>query len=616
MYPWYCSIFTLLCLYFLFDSITCASTNTSSSSSTEKSKILLNCGSAESVSFNGKNWTGDRGSKFMPPDYERSTTISVASSPLIVVPEIPYSTARVFHSHFSYAFPFSPGFKFIRLHFYPSSSYFNARFSVVSGQYTLLNNFSPHIMAETLQSPYFTKDFVVYLKDNILDISFIPSSSPRGAYAFVNGIEIYNFPSNFSNYAAVSRKPAFEILHRVIMRTGSELSDKKEQWQWIDDSSFIFGNSTTGSLIYAYETIKVLWGYMSEYAAPTFLYDSARIMGSDDAVNLSYNLTWRFLVETGFKYLVRLHLCEISYDVTEVNQRVFTVYINNRTVEKSLDVIALAGAPFVAIFKDYVVMVPEEETGETNQKLWLALHPNSQSKPKFQNAILNGVEIIKISDANNNLASSVQSRIGKPNNKIRLIMIIIGCVVVCSGGTLILCFILYRRRKMNSDDHSKVSAIPSTWLCYQFKLSDIKLATNNFSEALVIGEGGFGKVYRGSINGGTTQVAIKRKGPKSQQGMQEFLTEIDLLPTIHHMNLVSLLGFCQEHNELILVYEYMPCGTLRDHLYKGSNNPPLSWNQRLKICIGAARGLHYLHCGTKNSIIHRDIKSVYQYIVR
>ncbi|TKY65034.1 Receptor protein kinase FERONIA [Spatholobus suberectus] len=122
------------------------------------------------------------------------------------------------------------------------------------------------------------------------------------------------------------------------------------------------------------------------------------------------------------------------------------------------------------------------------------------------------------------------------------------------------------------------------------------------------GEGGFGNVYKGCIDDCSTTVAIKRLKQDSRQGVREFKNEIEMLSQLRHPNIVSLIGCCYESNEMILVYEFMDCGNLRDHLYD-TDNPSLSWKHRLQICIGVARGLRYLHTGAKHVIIHRDVKS-------
>nr|XP_043612781.1 uncharacterized protein LOC122584787 [Erigeron canadensis] len=152
--------------------------------------------------------------------------------------------------------------------------------------------------------------------------------------------------------------------------------------------------------------------------------------------------------------------------------------------------------------------------------------------------------------------------------------------------------------------------------CRKFSLHEIKSATNNFSTNLIIGEGSFGIVYRAkiAIQGKTTTVAVKRRNSDSKQGSNEFWTEVELLSQSRHTHLISLIGYCdyQDAKEMILVYEYMPNGTLADHIYKKKrNSSDLCWEQRLKICIGVGRGLEYLHTGTGSNqiVVHHDLKS-------
>ncbi|GJT93056.1 receptor like protein kinase S.2-like protein [Tanacetum coccineum] len=178
------------------------------------------------------------------------------------------------------------------------------------------------------------------------------------------------------------------------------------------------------------------------------------------------------------------------------------------------------------------------------------------------------------------------------------------------------------RRSVPKEDHCEriCSSLLSSHdkQCRVFSLAEIKLATHDFDDALVIGKGGFGKVYKGKFDFWEgVDVAIKRSNPHSNQGTSEFWAEIEMLSKFRHCHIVSLLGYCEDSStrEMILVYEYMPNGSLHDHLHKrkanGRNSPPLTWVQRLNICIGAARALDYLHTGTgvESRVIHRDVKS-------
>ncbi|KAI3677042.1 hypothetical protein L1987_86660 [Smallanthus sonchifolius] len=146
--------------------------------------------------------------------------------------------------------------------------------------------------------------------------------------------------------------------------------------------------------------------------------------------------------------------------------------------------------------------------------------------------------------------------------------------------------------------------------CQRLTLAQIELATHKFDEALVIGSGGFGKVYKSLTKfGSVNEVAIKRLHSTSTQGADEFEAEVKILSKLRHGNLVPLIGYCNEGKEMVLAYEFMPNGTLEDHLHRGVTE--LSWLQRLRICIGAARGLDYLHAGTstQHGVIHRDVKT-------
>ncbi|KAG2664333.1 hypothetical protein I3760_16G077500 [Carya illinoinensis] len=140
-----------------------------------------------------------------------------------------------------------------------------------------------------------------------------------------------------------------------------------------------------------------------------------------------------------------------------------------------------------------------------------------------------------------------------------------------------------------------------------FSYDELKKCTNNFTESNGIGSGGYGKVYRGMLSDGQV-VAIKRAQQGSMQGGLEFKTEIELLSRVHHKNLVGLVGFCFEQGEQMLVYEFLPNGTLRESL-SGKSGIYLDWKRRLRIALGSARGLAYLHELANPPIIHRDVKS-------
>ncbi|KAL7582525.1 receptor-like protein kinase FERONIA [Lactuca sativa] len=628
-------------------------------------KILLNCGAVGELSDDdGRQWTTDVGSKFALAG--ANSIVSDAATQKPSVPTVPYMTARIFRSQFTYSFPVASGRKFVRLYFYPASyANLNASkgvFSVVSGSYTLLKNFSASETATNLNFDFMTKEFSVNVDSGLLNITFTPSPNTPDSYAFVNGIEVVSHPDIYSsngNAMIVGTSTGFNINNYTVLENvyrlnvgGQAISPSDDTGlfrPWGGDNAYVYG-AAVGVPVATDPNITISYpSGMPDYVAPVDVYKTARSMGPTPGINIGYNLSWYFDVDTGFSYLVRLHFCEVAPDITKINQRVFEIFINNQTAETEADVIAWANKPKVPVYKDYVVFLA---LGPPRQDLWLELHPNSARKPERYDAILNGIEIFKINSSDGNLAGTLPApapvqqiidptrglsiKSGKSNKTAAVGGGIGGGIAAILIIGLFVCF-LTRGRKQRKDPNS--SDGPSGWLplslygnshssgstakttttgsyasshpsnlCRHFSFSEIKSATNNFDESLLLGVGGFGKVYKGEVDGGATKVAIKRGNPLSDQGVNEFQTEIEMLSKLRHRHLVSLIGYCEDNNEMILVYDYMAHGTLREHLYK-TQNQPLPWKQRLEICIGAARGLHYLHTGAKHTIIHRDVKT-------
>ncbi|KAJ8898859.1 hypothetical protein K2173_008168 [Erythroxylum novogranatense] len=627
-------------------------------------KILLDCGaSSDLADSDGQKWVSDKGSKLLLAS--ANSSIFEASYQDPGVPQVPYMTARVFQSNSTYSFPLASGRVFLRLYFYPSVyNGFNssdALFSVTAGSYTLLKNFSVSQTTEALNFDFIVKEYSINVDGGSLNVTFSPDSSSRNAFAFVNGIEIMSMPDIYSHtdgtLMVVGQTSSFTIDNSTSLENvyrinvgGNDISPSKDTGllrSWADDQLYLYG-AASGVAESADPNMTIRYpSSIPTYVAPDTVYSTARSMGPDYHVNVNYNLSWIFSVDSGFSYLVRLHFCEVAATITKQNQRVFDIYLNNQTAE-TMDVVAMAGSNGVPVYRDYVVFV---SGGNPQEDMWLQLHPNTASKSQYYDAILNGVEIFKLSNADGNLAGPNPipapkqliidpSRVKLPSrHSANQKAVLAGGI---SGGIVLalvvgFCYIAASRRRRYGKEAS-ASEGPSGWLplslygnshsagsaktnttgsyasslpsnlCRHFSFAEIKAATNNFDDSLVLGVGGFGKVYRGEIDGATTKVAIKRGNPLSEQGVHEFQTEIEMLSKLRHRHLVSLIGYCEENCEMILVYDYMAYGTLREHLYK-TQKPPLPWKQRLEICIGAARGLHYLHTGAKHTIIHRDVKT-------
>ncbi|KAF5467335.1 hypothetical protein F2P56_017166 [Juglans regia] len=143
---------------------------------------------------------------------------------------------------------------------------------------------------------------------------------------------------------------------------------------------------------------------------------------------------------------------------------------------------------------------------------------------------------------------------------------------------------------------------------HRFSYQELKKATRGFRDKELLGFGGFGRVYKGTLSNSNTQVAVKRISHESKQGLREFMSEIASIGRLRHRNLVQLLGWCRRRGDLLLVYDFMPNGSLDKCLFDDPETI-LSWEQRFKIIKGAAAGLLYLHEEWEQTVIHRDIKA-------
>ncbi|KAD7478084.1 hypothetical protein R6Q59_007540 [Mikania micrantha] len=164
-------------------------------------------------------------------------------------------------------------------------------------------------------------------------------------------------------------------------------------------------------------------------------------------------------------------------------------------------------------------------------------------------------------------------------------------------------------QSQSSGDHSEMHVFEGGNVIISAQV--LRQVTNNFSENNVLGRGGFGVVYKGELHDGT-KIAVKKmeSGVMGTKGLNEFQAEIAVLTKVRHRHLVALLGYCIDGNERLLVYEYMPQGTLSQHLFEWNEHkiPPLSWKQRVAIALDVARGVEYLHSLAQSSFIHRDLK--------
>ncbi|KAF8780438.1 hypothetical protein HU200_001559 [Digitaria exilis] len=615
---------------------------------------FLACGASSTVSFPhdspARTFTTD--DQYLAASRTQALTNansnSAAASPL-------YAAARASTSPFSYKLPIpdSSAFLVLRLHFFPFTpsqsagvSISSANFTVsVLDTYTVLPSFSPP------SSGVVKEFFVPAAGGGEFRVTFTPDA---GSAAFVNAVELFPAPAELlwnttatQVGAAVGanmsqwRRQTLETVYRLNVGGPKLTKENDTLWRtWLPDEPFLAGaadlsmlNSTTADIFYT--------GDVTREVAPDIVYKTQRAANLSAAgfqPSVLFNVTWTFAASPGSNYLVRLHFCdyELLSSVTGVGI-MFNVFIGPYVGTQDLMPKTVETQANQAFYIDYAATAPTT----AGNNLTVSIGVSSKSV-NTEGGFLNGLEIMRLQAASN---PSSRSRAGSKKTVliIALSTVLGASVLVCAA----LCLIAVRRRRRHvsrpaPESEKESSALP--WSPYtqdssgwplepssrsgggegttaamqrvgtqlHIPLEELRSATDNFHDRNLIGVGGFGNVYRGVLRDGT-RVAVKRATRASKQGLPEFQTEIVVLSRIRHRHLVSLIGYCNEQAEMILVYEYMEKGTLRSHLYgwsdSSSSAPPLTWKQRLEICIGAARGLHYLHTGYSENIIHRDVKS-------
>ncbi|KAJ0979411.1 hypothetical protein J5N97_014885 [Dioscorea zingiberensis] len=591
---------------------------------------LINCGSPSATTIGRRTFAADVPLSWTLTSSKRimanttSNSVSSFSTPAL------YQTARIFTGASSYTFPIKQqGRHFVRLYFFPFIyQNFNlkiANFTVSTQDTVLLHGYPAQGGAATAVF----REYSMNITHKQLILSFVPL--PNSSLAFVNAIEVVSVPDNLISDTAQTLNPpgtyqglseqAFEMVYRINMGGPYVSPDNDTLWRtWIPDENFLLDKTLAAFKSFS-GTINYEGGVTREIA-PDVIYSTATELSPalTNTSNARFNVTWQFDVDSGSTYLLRLHFCDIVSDA--LFELYFDVYISAYMAKSDVDLSTISvNVLAAAYYMDFVV-----DMTDGSRKLNVSIGPSSLPNV-LPAGILNGLEILKMT------SNGTVTVVSPPNSKAN-VGVIIGSVVGALAAVILaacVACIMIRRRKTGKKQESKtwtplsINGIMSQSLGsglsdgntvrmglnanfgYRFSISVLQEATNNFDEGCVIGVGGFGKVYKGVLKDETI-VAVKRGNPKSQQGLNEFHTEIDLLSRLRHRHLVSLIGFCDERNEMILVYEYMEKGTLKNHLY-GSNLPALSWKQRLEICIGSARGLHYLHTGQAKAIIHRDVKS-------
>ncbi|KAH1129473.1 hypothetical protein J1N35_000851 [Gossypium stocksii] len=434
--------------------------------------------------------------------------------------------------------PLTSGPKFIRLHFYPTLYLsFNdpskkAFFSVQACPFTLLRNFNASLHA--VPNVPLIKEFCTNVEGQRLNLTFTPSPDITDSYAFINAIEVVSMPTNLyytpdgdegvpfiaqGIMYTLGNNAALEMMYRVDVG-GREIppnGDTGMFWGWSSDDRYL--TIAKPSVVPVNISINPNFSSIPSYSAPKEVYITARTMGMNKTQNKNYQLTWEFPVDSGFNYFVRLHFCEFQPEITKEGDRVFEISLTNLTAETEADITRWSGGNGIPFYQDYAVAI-ETKGNQKKQHLSIALHTSPERRTLYSDAILNGLEIFKLSN-NFDLTGPSFDLIGPNVHHVKQPVMQLGkkrtaivALVAPIFGFItfsLLLFVIFQRCSNKFANNS--TPVPPSDICSRFSLREIKTATNNFDVNFIIERGGFGEVYKRFANAGSTPVAIKRLNP-------------------------------------------------------------------------------------------------------
>ncbi|XP_004509794.1 L-type lectin-domain containing receptor kinase IX.1-like [Cicer arietinum] len=438
------------------------------------------------------------------------------------------------------------------------------------------SNFQPNLYLINFQGDAFSSNGVLQLTKNQLDG---PITSSVGRASFDQPVKLYDqetkkltdFTTHFSFVMKAVVKTQFGDGLSFFMAPFQSDIPKNSSGGYLGlfDMDSAFNTSKNQIVAVEFDSFKNDWDPSSDHVGIN--------VNSIESVE---NVTWKSNIKNG-----SVANAWISYNSTTKNLSVFLTYANNPTFHGN------SSLSYVIDLRDvlpeYVRIGFSAATGE-----WIEIH--------------------------NILSWSFNSNLESGSG--RNIKIGLGVGLSVGFGSLtcfvgVLWFTFWRKRKGLIDNNRGIDAsidddeFERGTGPKRFSYKELSNATNDFDEKGKLGEGGFGGVYKGLLGSKNNkiEVAVKRVSKGSRQGKKEYISEVRIISKLRHRNLVQLFGWCHEKNELLLVYEYMPNGSLDFHLF--GKGVVLTWTTRYKIALGLASSLLYLHEEWEQCVVHRDIKS-------